>query len=164
MSPGLVARNGTDGYCKWQLIVTIHSDTVTAMANSSEREDFSKRLRESLAKHGGNIESPTRLAEEFSVRYSGKAVTQQAVRKWLNGEAYPSQDKIKILAAWLNVGSEWLRFGKDDGQAPRSQQTYALYRLALSDQELLKCYHALNNVHQQAVSEIISALTHKRKR
>lgn len=134
------------------------------MANSSEREEFSKRLRQSFADNAVDIESPTRLAEEFSARYSGKAVTQQAVRKWLNGESFPSQDKIIILAAWLNVGSEWLRFGKQKVQAPRSQQTYALYRVALSDQELLKCYHALNSVHQQAVSEIISALTLKRKR
>ena len=30
------------------------------------------------------------------------------------GEAIPTQDRIKILADWLNVSPSWLRFGEDD--------------------------------------------------
>ena len=138
--------------------------TVTAMANSREREEFSKRLRQALQKAGIDVESPTRLAAEFSARYSGNPITQQAVRKWLNGEAIPSQDKIQTLGRWLGCGTEWLRYGKEGGTAHGAQQATVPYRTALSDQDLLKQYHQLTNTHQQAVSEIISALSAGRKR
>jgi transcriptional regulator with XRE-family HTH domain len=128
------------------------------MANSHGREDFSKRLREAFQRGGVDIDSPTRLASEFSDRYSGNKVSQQAVRKWLNGEAIPSQEKIQALAAWLNVGTEWLRYGKG---GTTTQQTSPAYRIALSDQELVKRFRKLSHRQQQAVSEIIIALATK---
>ncbi len=134
------------------------------MANSSERDEFSKRLRQVLRRNGVDVESPTRLAEEFSTRYTGNPITQQAVRKWLNGEAIPSQDKIRALSVWLGCGTEWLRYGKEENLTPGIRQASVPYRVALSDQELLKRYHQLSSVHQQALSEIIAALGSKRKR
>lgn len=38
-------------------------------------------------------------------------VTTLAARKWLMGEAMPTQDRIQLLAEWLNVSASWLRFG-----------------------------------------------------
>ena len=131
------------------------------MANSHVREDFSKRLREAFQRSGVNIDSPTRLASEFSARYAGNKVSQQAVRKWLNGEAIPSQEKIQVLAAWLSVGTEWLRYGKGGTTAPMTQQAFPSYRIALSDQELVKRYRKLNHRQQQAVAEIIIGLATK---
>ena len=128
------------------------------MANSHVREEFSKRLREAFQLSGVNIDSPTRLATDFSARYSGNKVSQQAVRKWLNGEAIPSQEKVQVLAAWLGVGTEWLRYGKGGTAA---QMTIPSYRIALSDQELIKRYRKLSNRQQQAVSEIIIGLVTK---
>ncbi len=161
-----VARSAhvIDGYINVQLIVTHRNATFTAMANSREREEFSKRLKQALQRAGVNADSPTRLAEAFSTRYTGTAVTQQAVRKWLGGEAIPAQDKIRALALWLGCGTEWLRYGKDGGVAPGVQQPAAAYRVALSGTELLKRYNQLSATHQQMVSEIVSALSTGRKR
>ena len=131
------------------------------MANSHVRDEFSKRLREAFQRGGVNIDSPTRLAGDFSDRYSGNKVSQQAVRKWLNGEAIPSQEKIQVLAAWLGVGTEWLRYGKGGATAPVTQQASPAYRIALSDQELVKRFRKLSYRQQQAVSEIIIALATK---
>lgn len=36
------------------------------------------------------------------------------MRKWLVGEAIPTQEKIRTLAHWLAVPVEWLRFGHTD--------------------------------------------------
>lgn len=36
-------------------------------------------------------------------------------RRWLNGDALPAQDKLRVLAEWLGVGAEWLRFGSPAG-------------------------------------------------
>lgn len=134
------------------------------MANSDGREAFSKRLRQALQQGRVAVDSPTHLAHEFNDRYAGKRVTQQAVRKWLNGEAIPAHDKILALAEWLEVGTEWLEYGKGSAVAPAAQQAAPSYRSSLSDDELLKRYHKLNHSQQRAVAEIISGLVAKDRR
>lgn len=134
------------------------------MANSHGREEFSKRLRQAFHDSGVDIESPTRLASDFNDRYSGRRVTQQAVRKWLNSEAIPSQDKILVLADWLHIGAESLRFGKGSATGNVTQQAMSSYRSVLSDQELVRRYRKLNRSQQQAVAEIITALAAKDRR
>ncbi len=127
------------------------------MARGLEREDFSKRLRQAMQQRGMEP-GATRLAREFNVRFPTSRVTVQAARKWLAAEAIPSQDKLRSLAAWLKVGTEWLRFGAP--QVPLAQEPQVrVYRTTLSDAELLKRYRRLSERHQQAVAEIIVALT-----
>lgn len=134
------------------------------MANSDGREAFSKRLRQALQQGGVAVDSPTHLAHEFNDHYLGKRVTQQAVRKWLNGEAIPSHDKILALAGWLGVPADLLEYGKGGGAAPAVQQVTPSYRSNLSDDELLKRYRRLNQNQQRAVAEIISGLAGKDRR
>lgn len=78
---------------------------------SAERQNFSARLTESLALAHGLPPSPTIVAREFNFRFIGKPITVHAARKWLVGEAIPTQDKLRALAVWLNVSVDWLRFG-----------------------------------------------------
>jgi hypothetical protein len=77
----------------------------------TERENFSMRLQQALRSGGYSPESPTQLAREFNVRFSGRPVTVHAARKWLVGESIPTQEKLRTLALWLGVPNEWLRFG-----------------------------------------------------
>jgi transcriptional regulator with XRE-family HTH domain len=134
------------------------------MANSDGREAFSKRLRQALQEGGVGVDSPTHLARAFNDHYSGKRVTQQAVRKWLNGEAIPAHDKILALAGWLAVPADWLEYGKGGASAPAAQQAAPTYRSSLSDDELLKRYRRLSHSQQRAVAEIISGLAGKDRR
>lgn len=85
-----------------------------------ERSTFSIRLRETLRARG--IEpSPSKICLEFNLRADGLSVSVHGVRKWLIGEAIPSQARMKVLADWLGVRAAWLRFGDgsdgDYGQA-----------------------------------------------
>lgn len=41
----------------------------------------------------------------------GVGVSHQAVRKWLNGESIPRQDKITSIAELLRVDVTWLALG-----------------------------------------------------
>ncbi len=83
------------------------------MDKHSEKDAFSQRLKQELAKRGWPMTSPTWLAREFNMRYSGASVSVQAANNWLSGAAIPSQDKLQILAAWLEVSTHWLRFGEN---------------------------------------------------
>lgn len=85
------------------------------MKNSEhERMEFSQRLQTALSKAGYAPDSPTQLARAFNARSQNRPVTVHAARKWLVGEAIPTQEKLRLLSDWLNVSTEWLRFG--DGQ------------------------------------------------
>lgn len=132
------------------------------MANS--HQEFSKRLRQAFEKIGVNTDSPTRLARDFRDFYPSGQISVHAVRKWLNGEAIPSQDKLVALAGWLNVSPEWLRFGTGSGAVQAAQQAAPHYRNPLSDQELIRRFQKLSPIQQQAVSEIITALAVKERR
>lgn len=80
----------------------------------NEKEAFSKRLTRLLNDVGIGIASPTLVAREFNRRYPDKPVTVQAVRKWINGEAIPAADKIRILAKWLKASPHWLHYGENE--------------------------------------------------
>ena len=77
---------------------------------SDERVNFSDRLKAALAEASQPV-GASAIARAYNLRADGAAVTTHAVRKWLNGEAIPTHEKILILASWLNVHSSWLRFG-----------------------------------------------------
>ncbi|MBS4098636.1 MAG: helix-turn-helix domain-containing protein [Sulfuricella sp.] len=124
----------------------------------SEKVDFSSRLRDALERAGIQTRSPTRFALEFNLRYWGRPVTTQAVRKWIAGKAIPSQDKIVALAKWLSVSAEWLRFG--DGSAgggnPVSNEADLAYHK--QDVALFRDFATLNDEHKQIVREIVLTL------
>jgi transcriptional regulator with XRE-family HTH domain len=86
-------------------------EIVHPMNGSNERDGFSERLQQALRNAHYSPDSPTRLAREFNVRFSGRPITVHAARKWLVGEAIPTQEKLRTLAEWLGIPAEWLRFG-----------------------------------------------------
>lgn len=77
----------------------------------NEKEEFSNRLRDAMTQAGYPLR-PVVLEREFNTRYWGSSVTLQAVRRWLRGEAIPSQEKLQVLAEWLKVEPQVLRFGE----------------------------------------------------
>ena len=125
------------------------------MKSLSEREAFSQRLAKALKDARIETGSPTALSREFNRRYVGKPVSIHAARKWLMGESIPTQDKLRLLAAWLGVSAEWLRFGEGGGRhVARSEQ--ALYNSP--DIELIGNISQLNAEHKQVVRELVLTL------
>ncbi|WP_194724725.1 hypothetical protein [Noviherbaspirillum malthae] len=81
------------------------------MNSTDEREGFRDRLQQALRDAQYADVGPTQLAREFNIRFDGRAITVHAARKWLVGESIPTQEKLRALAQWLGVTTEWLRFG-----------------------------------------------------
>lgn len=128
------------------------------MANDPrEKEAFSRRLSHALAAAGFDHRSPTQLAREFNRRHKNSDVSVNAAHRWLRGEALPTQDKLKTLAAWLGVTPVWLRFGETETVA----NGYAINEPALTDGELdlVRQFRRLNACHRQTVREMVLALT-----
>lgn len=131
----------------------------------NEKEAFGKRLTRLLNDAGIGTASPTQITREFNRRYPGKPVTVQAVRKWLDGEAIPAGDKIRILAKWLKASPHWLHYGeheKNTGvlKAEEKPGTYG--------EDLIKSlpddFQRLTPRHKIMVCEIVQALLHSEKR
>ena len=83
-----------------------------------EREQFALRLNDALRATGLSELALADFVREFNLRADGARVTRGAVRKWMLAEAIPTQERVHVLAKWLAVSPEWLRFG--DGKQPAS--------------------------------------------
>lgn len=126
------------------------------MKASSEREDFSGRLQQALRNADYSPDSPTQLAREFNVRFAGKPITVHAARKWLVGEAIPTQEKLRTLAAWLGVPAEWLRFGSEEVRANAGGG--ATFRFDTADIKLIADLQRLDEHYREIAREIIHML------
>lgn len=82
-------------------------------AQERERAAFSQRLAFALAAIGWKKLSPTEIAVDFNRRTGSNPITSHAVRKWITGGAIPVQERLSVLAAWLQVEPEWLRYGNN---------------------------------------------------
>ncbi len=75
------------------------------------RQAFSKRLYEAFQRMSLPMNSPTEITRVINRKLPQLSVTPQAVRKWLYHGVFPSQDKLMMLADWLGVSAQWLRYG-----------------------------------------------------
>ena len=125
------------------------------MALTDEKQGFSRRLRDTLKRAQADAGGIAAVAREFNLRYEGTPVTAQAVRKWLSGNALPSQDKIRALALWLEVSPQWLRYGEGEG-ARVMRQEQAGYRA--DGAWVSKKYETLSDGHKKMIAELILAL------
>ncbi len=137
----------------------------------NQAEGFALRLREALQQKGKKP-SPTALEREFNLRYRGQPITMHAARKWLLGLALPTQDKLEVLARWLDVSIDWLRWGSDPDATTRertssghdpatwsalARQSRATYA-AQEESSLLQDWRLLEPRNQQLARSIIELL------
>jgi len=127
------------------------------MKASIEREDFSERLQLALRNADYSPDSPTQLAREFNIRFSGRPITVHAARKWLVGEAIPTQEKLRTLAQWLGVPAEWLRFGGDEVRST-SDSGELPSRFESVDVKLIADLQRLDEHYREIAREIIRML------
>jgi transcriptional regulator with XRE-family HTH domain len=120
----------------------------------SESQSFAERLRQALAGIGVRP-SPTIVAQEFNQRYKGRNVTTHTVRNWLLGQAIPTQDKLRVLAEWLQVSPDELRFGCKDGMVQGLAQEM---QLDMADQEMVRRYLGLPLDARKTVRDVVTAL------
>lgn len=125
---------------------------------NAERTQFSDRLQLALTNAGMSPSSPTKLAKAFNM-LTDQPVTVHAARKWLVGEAIPTQAKLRILAEMLAVSVEWLRFGES---AP-SSATPIRDRLSRQNFELMSGIDRLKASDQLLVHGFVQMLVQRER-
>ena len=121
------------------------------MSNLDEKIAFSLRLKQALTQAKHPI-SPTYLSREFNHRYSGQPVSVQSANNWLLGKAIPNQDKLLILSLWLNVSTQWLRFGDPDSN---SSMTFNRANANSKDVDLIIKIKSLTFGQRKIVEDLI---------
>jgi hypothetical protein len=125
---------------------------------SIERIEFSERLQQALRNAEYAPDSPTQVAREFNLRFPGRPVTVHATRKWLVGEAIPTQEKLRTLAQWLGVSNEWLRFGGGDAGVSATNAVRQTARDKSRAMEIIERLKQLDEQHRLAIREVIRML------
>jgi len=128
---------------------------------TSEQEQFAQRLREALDDAGYQNESAARITQRFGRQYPQHAVSVHAVRKWLKGDAIPTQGKVMALADWLGVNAAWLRFDGDQPEQDHPTRTDA--QISDGERQLLFAYRRLDP-DQRALVERLLELFQRRSR
>jgi len=119
--------------------------------------EFSQRLKEAMTA-AGYLVRPIVLEREFNTRYWGRPVTVQAVRRWLRGEAIPSQEKLQVLADWLNIEPHILRFGEGPMKAILEKRKRWDEGIGYQEREVFEAFLSLPAAQRKAVREIILGL------
>jgi hypothetical protein len=130
--------------------------TATA-THATEAQAFASRLRQALAAIGVKP-SPTVVANEFNLRYWGRSITPHTARNWLLGVSLPMQDKLRVLADWLQVSPDELRFGVEGTAHAVREPATPWGELSMQDREMLKRYQALPPDARKTVRDVIAAL------
>lgn len=118
-----------------------------------EQRGFGERLVKALARAGHDYPSSSHIVREYNIRFPAYAVTVHAVRKWLKGESIPTQDRLVLLATWLQVRPDWLRYDTDAVQLDatgdekvRLEQTSLLRDIALLQDDQKKLVAGLVDI------------------
>ncbi len=122
-----------------------------------ETQAFAERLR--LALKGVGIRpSPSLVANEFNLRYWGKSIMPNKARNWLLGKSIPTQDKLRVLADWLHVSPDELRYGTLAPTFKAQDSGTDMTALTMQDREMLARYMTLSLVDRKTVCDVVVTL------
>lgn len=118
---------------------------------------FANRLREAMERAGFQAK-PAVLEREYNLRCWGKPVTLHGVRRWLRGETIPREDKLLVLAEWLEISPHQLRYGTEIDE--KIEERRARWDTAISylERDVIEAYLNLPAAQRRAVREIILGL------
>jgi len=88
----------------------------------ADHRAFAKRLQEAC---DNNDNVPPFGTGQQALLSKRLGISQEAVRRWLNGESRPRPQLLSQLAALLDVSESWLALAKSDVPAPSEQRAYS---------------------------------------
>lgn len=125
-------------------------------ASMNEKAEFAERLRSAMLA-AGYPPRPAILEREFNSRYWGRSVTFQAVSRWLRGQSIPAQDKLQVLAEWLCVEPQALRYGEEAVSRIRENRARWEDVRHVQERETFEAFLSLPAPQRKIVREVILA-------
>jgi hypothetical protein len=122
----------------------------------NEKQEFSERLIKAM-RTAGYEPRPAVLEKQFNSRYWGRSVTFQGVRRWLLGQSIPAQEKLEVLADWLNVEPQALRYGDKAIKKIREKNKRWEEAVTYTERETFEAFLSLSAPQKKIVREVINA-------
>lgn len=122
----------------------------------NDKAAFAERLAAAMRRAGLEPRASV-LEKEFNTRYWGRAVTYQAVARWLKGEAIPSQEKLEVLAELLAIEPQVLRYGEGVVRRVRERQQMWMDGIAPAERDLIEAFMKLPAARRKILREVILA-------
>jgi hypothetical protein len=126
----------------------------SAKSQISEPEAFSQRLTAALVA-SDIVVSATVVQREFNALSPQAPVSAHAARKWIMGESIPTQQRLQVLAAWLKVAPNWLRFGDDS-------EDFGGDATSIDEQMLLRSFRRLPVRERQKLLALVQTMAKER--
>lgn len=123
----------------------------------NEKIEFAARLKAAMI-DAGYEPRPIVLETQFNSRHWGRSITFQTASSWLRGRSIPEQDKLQVLAEWLAVEPQVLRYGEQAVQAIQHKRARWDSGMAVEDRELVGALLALPVPQKRVVREVVLAL------
>jgi transcriptional regulator with XRE-family HTH domain len=119
-----------------------------------EQAQFAERLAAALAARG-MLASATVLQRAFNAQNPELAISVHAARKWLMGEAIPTQARLRELAAVLRVSATSLRFG-DEAAVSKNKP------LSAQEHMLIQHFRSLPAAQQTHLLALVQSMSNLR--
>jgi len=129
---------------------------MSSKIQEEERDHFSDRLKAAL-QAAGLDSSPSKFATAFNVRADGATVTVHGARKWLIGEAIPTQARIQIIADWLGISAAWLLFGEAQNAEVHTDDALT-HKLDTPELVLVRDLRRLSQDNRMLVRDIVDSM------
>ena len=120
-----------------------------------ERTQFSERLAAALVARGMPV-SATVLQRAFNAQNPQLAISVHAARKWLMGEAIPTQARLREVAAVLAASPTWLRFGEDEAAVSKNKP------LSAQEHTLIQHFRSLTVAQQTHLLALVQSMSNLR--
>lgn len=122
-----------------------------------EKAEFAARLKQAMLDAGYEAR-PSVVEREFNQRFWGRSISFQAARQWLLGNAVPQQDKLQVLADWLKIEPQTLRFGGKAAISVQEKKKRWEDSIAGPEREILEAFINLPAPQKKVAREVILAL------
>jgi hypothetical protein len=122
----------------------------------NEKVEFSNRLRARMVEAGYQAR-PSVVEREFNLRWHGRSISTQAAWSWLNSKSIPAQDKIQVLAEWLKVEPEVLRFGEAVKHSVQKHRQRWEEGVGYLERETFDAFLKLPSPQRKIIREVILA-------
>ena len=126
------------------------------------KKQFAAHLKKAMEKAG--LEPiPSVLEREFNQKYMGTDMTLHGVRKWLQGESLPSEDKLEVLEKWLKTDFVQFRPTVANKAPLQIKEKAGDWRASIPvhEREIVEMFLALPTQQKKIIREVIQAFAKK---
>lgn len=124
----------------------------------TEKARFAERLKAALEAEG-HPTNPGYVFKQFNTHWRGRGISFQAARDWLAGTSIPRQDKLQVLADWLRIPPQVLRYGPSAATGVKERSDPWAGGASAQDRASMQAFLTLPPADRKLIGDLIKTLS-----